>query len=287
MATDTLHLNLRAAAALVAAALAALPIPAAAYDRVATAGGSGRGCALRLPARLPDRKIVVPILMYHRINVVTPAAPASSRPLSVHPADFARQMGWLKRHRYRTITQRELFEALMCGRPLGPRPIMITFDDGYRDVFFKASPVLMRLGMRATAYVVSGRISGRDPSFLTWPLLRALERRGIEIGSHTVAHRDMTSLSDAEMLEDLTSSRRALERELHHPVPWLAYPFGAYNERAETLARRACYLLAVTTRPGTVQSARQPFALPRLRILDSTGVDGLAAMLRAWTRSQG
>lgn len=287
MATDTLHLNLRAAAALAAAALAALPVPAAAYDRVANAGGPGRGCALRLPARLPDRQVAVPILMYHRINVVTPATPAASRPLSVHPADFARQMAWLKRHRYRTITQRELFEALMCGRPLGPRPIMITFDDGYRDVFFKASPVLMRLGMRATAYVVSGRISGRDPSFLTWPLLHALERRGIEIGSHTVAHHDMTSLSDAEMLEDLTSSRRDLERELRHPVPWLAYPFGAYNERAETLARRAGYLLAVTTRPGTVQSARQPFALPRLRILDSTGVDGLAAMLGAWTRSQG
>jgi peptidoglycan/xylan/chitin deacetylase (PgdA/CDA1 family) len=217
--------------------------------------------------------------MYHRINVVTPSTPAESRGLTVHPAVFARQMTWLKRQGYRTITQRELFEALMCGRPLGPKPIVITFDDGYRDVFFKASPVLKSLGMRATAYVVSGRISGRDPSFLTWPLLHALERRGIEIGSHTMAHLDMTSLSDARMLEDLTRSRRVLERELGHPVPWLAYPFGAYDSRVERLARQAGYLLAVTTRPGAVQSARQPFALPRLRILDSTGVRGLAAML--------
>jgi peptidoglycan/xylan/chitin deacetylase (PgdA/CDA1 family) len=280
MATKTLHLNLRAAAALAAAALAALPTAALAEEGPANPR-VGRNCALRLPATLPARRIVVPILMYHRINVITPSTPAASRPLIVHPADFERQMIWLKRHGYRTITQHELFESLMCGRPLGPRPIMITFDDGYRDVFFKASPVLMRLGMRATAYVVSGRISGPDPSFLTWPLLHALERRGIEIGSHTVAHRSMPSLSDAEMLEDLTSSRRALERELHHPVPWLAYPFGAYDARVEALARRAGYLLAVTTRPGTVQSAREPFALPRLRILDSTGVDGLAAMLGA------
>lgn len=282
MATHTLHLNLRAAAAVTAAALAAFPTAVSAEDVTANPRAD-RVCALRLPARPPDRRIVVPILMYHRINVVTSETPAASRPLSVHPADFARQMAWLKRHRYRTITQRELFEALMCGRRLGPRPIMITFDDGYRDVFFRASPVLMRLGMRATAYVVSGRISGRDPSFLTWPLLHALERRGIEIGSHTVAHHDMTSLTDAEMLEDLRSSRRALERKLRHRVSWLAYPFGAYNERVATLARRAGYLLAVTTRPGTVQSARQPLALPRLRILDSTGVDGLAAMLGTWT----
>jgi peptidoglycan/xylan/chitin deacetylase (PgdA/CDA1 family) len=271
MATTTLHLNVRAAAALAAAALSAL-------TAVSAAGASG-SCALRLPPRLPARQIVVPILMYHRINVVTPSTPAESRGLTVHPAVFARQMTWLKRQGYRTITQRELFEALMCGRPLGPKPIVITFDDGYRDVFFKASPVLKRLGMRATAYVVSGRISGRDPSFLTWPLLHALERRGIEIGSHTMAHLDMTSLSDARMLEDLTRSRRVLERELGHPVPWLAYPFGAYDSRVERLARQAGYLLAVTTRPGAVQSARRPFALPRLRILDSTGVRGLAAML--------
>jgi peptidoglycan/xylan/chitin deacetylase (PgdA/CDA1 family) len=284
MATYTLHLNFRAAAALAAAALVVLPAVASAADSITNARVPDRPCALRLPSELPDRRVVVPILMYHRINVVTPSTPAASRGLTVHPADFARQMTWLKRQGYRTITQRELFEALMCGRRLGPRPIMITFDDGYRDTFFKASPVLKRLGMRATAYVVSGRISGRDPSFLTWPLLHALERRRIEIGSHTVAHRDMTSLSDAEMLRDLKSSRRALERKLGHRVPWLAYPFGAYDERVERLTRRAGYLLAVTTQAGTVQSARRPFALPRLRILDTTGVRGLAALLGASAR---
>jgi peptidoglycan/xylan/chitin deacetylase (PgdA/CDA1 family) len=279
MATTTLHLNVRAAAAFAAAALGAL-------TAVASPAGASGSCALGLPPRLPARQIVVPILMYHRINVVKPSTPAESRGLTVHPAVFARQMTWLKRQGYRTITQRELFEALMCGRSLGPKPIVITFDDGYRDVFFKASPVLKRLGMRATAYVVSGRISGRDPSFLTWPLLHALERRGIEIGSHTMAHLDMTSLSDARMLEDLTRSRRVLERELGHPVPWLAYPFGAYNARVERLARQAGYLLAVTTRPGAVQSARRPFALPRLRVLDSTGVRGLAAMLASLAASR-
>jgi peptidoglycan/xylan/chitin deacetylase (PgdA/CDA1 family) len=284
MATYTLHLNFRAAAALAAAALFVLPAAASAGAGIATARVAERLCPLRLPGELPDRRVVVPILMYHRINVVTSSTPAASRGLTVHPHDFARQMTWLKRQGYRTITQRQLFEALMCGRKLGPKPIMITFDDGYRDNFFKASPVLLRLGMRATAYVVSGRISGPDPSFLTWPLLRALERRGIEIGSHTVAHHDMTSLSDAQMLEDLTSSRRALERKLGHRIPWLAYPFGAHDERAKRLARRAGYLLAVTTRHGAVHSARHPLALPRLRVLDSTGVRGLAAMLRACAR---
>jgi peptidoglycan/xylan/chitin deacetylase (PgdA/CDA1 family) len=215
---------------------------------------------------------------------VTAATPASSRPLSVHPAAFARQMEWLSRNGYHTITQRRLFDALMCGGALPRRPVLLTFDDGYRDVFFNASEVLMRLNMRATAYVVTDRISGPDISFLTWNLLHALERRGIEIGSHTRAHRDMTSLSDEALLADLTQSRLALERELRHPVPWLAYPFGSYDARVEHVARRAGYVLGVTTEPGALHSARRPLALPRLRVLDSTGVRGLAAMLRPWTR---
>jgi peptidoglycan/xylan/chitin deacetylase (PgdA/CDA1 family) len=234
---------------------------------------------LRLPGRLPRREIAVPILMYHRINVPAPGASPITRGLTVHPADFARQMRWLKRHGYRTVTQRELFEALFRGRRLGPKPILITFDDGYQDLFYQASPVLARLGMRATAYVISGRTTGSDRTFLTWRLLRALERRGIEIGSHTVTHCDLTSLSDHKAFRELVQSRRALERRLRHPVQWFAYPFGAYDARVERLARRAGYVLAVTTEYGAVHSARRPLALRRIRVLDSTGVAGLAAML--------
>jgi peptidoglycan/xylan/chitin deacetylase (PgdA/CDA1 family) len=235
---------------------------------------------LALPRQLPQRTVVLPILMYHRINVVNASTPAASRGLTVHPAVFARQMRWLARNGYRTVTHRELFDALFRGRPLGRRPILITFDDGYRDVYYKASPVLQRLGFRATAYVISGRISNGDPSFLTWSMLRALEARGIEVASHTVSHRDLTTLSTPAALSELTNSRRALERRLGHPVQWLAYPFGRYDGRIVQLARRAGYVLATTTRPGASHTAAAPLEPRRLRVLDTTGVRGLAAMLR-------
>lgn len=256
---------------LVVLAFAALVVPSGA--------GADPNERLALPPALPHRSVSLPILMYHRINVVTPSTPAASRGLTVHPADFERQMLWLKRRGYRTVTQREVFDALFRDRPLGPRPILITFDDGYRDVFFRASPVLERLGFRATAYVISGRISAGDPSFLTWPLLKALEERGIEVASHTVHHRDLTSLSTRDALAELTQSRRALERELGHLVQWLAYPFGRFDAQVEELARRAGYVLATTTKPGVRQSARKPLALRRLRVLNSTGVNGLVSML--------
>jgi peptidoglycan/xylan/chitin deacetylase (PgdA/CDA1 family) len=97
--------------------------------------------------------------------------------------------------------------------------------------------------MHATAYVITGRISGTDPSFLTWPLLRALEMRGIEIGCHSVTHADLPTLPDATVTAELTRSRRALECALHHPVPWFAYPYGHFDARVESLARKAGYLL--------------------------------------------
>jgi peptidoglycan/xylan/chitin deacetylase (PgdA/CDA1 family) len=161
------------------------------------------------------------------------------------------------------------------------KPIVVTFDDGYADVFFRASTLIAHHGMHAIAYVITGRISAGDPSFLTWPLLKELERRGIAVGSHTVSHRDLTTLSNHELRMELLASRRVLERKLGHPVPWLAYPFGAYDARVVAFARRAGYRLAVTTRGGDLQDAHRPLELERLRVLDSTGVKGLATMLAA------
>jgi peptidoglycan/xylan/chitin deacetylase (PgdA/CDA1 family) len=238
------------------------------------------GVPLHLPAHPPDRRVVLPILMYHRVAPELPATgPSITRRLTVTRADFAAQMEWLKRHGWHAVTQRQVFDALERGARLPPKPIAITFDDGYRDVLWNASPVLSRLRMPATEYVITGRVSGSDVSFLTWPELRRLERAGIAIGSHTVTHRELTSLSSSDALAELSDSRRVLERRLGHPVQWLAYPAGAEDAGVVALARRAGYVLAVTTSPGTVQSAADPLELHRYEVLDTTGVAGLASML--------
>lgn len=235
---------------------------------------------LSLPATLPGRSLRVPILMYHRIDVLRPSLPAITRSLTVAPPDFAAQMRWLERHGFHTVTQLQLFEALEHGKKLPAKPVLITFDDGYRDVLFNAAPVLKRLGMHATAYVITGRISGPDVSFLSWAMLHALEQDGVEIGSHTVTHHELPSLNDPTALQELIQSRHALERHLHHPVQWFAYPAGKFDAHSEELVRQAGYVLAVTTQPGSAQDARQPFALHRYEVLDTTHVAGLASMLR-------
>jgi peptidoglycan/xylan/chitin deacetylase (PgdA/CDA1 family) len=159
---------------------------------------------------------------------------------------------------------------------------MITFDDGYRDVLWNAAPILHRLHMPATAYVITGRISGSDSSFLTWGELRQLERLGFTIGSHTVHHVDLTLVPPESAYSELVDSKRVLEQRLHRPVPWFAYPAGRFDAAVVGEAARAGYLLAVTTEPGFVQTNR--LELHRLEVLDTTGRSGLKALLASSPR---
>ena len=232
-----------------------------------------------LSAPSSGRSIALPILTYHRIDSLDePGLPEIRRRRTVVPTDFAAQMEWLHRQGFHAITQLQALEALELGISLPAKPILITFDDGYRDVLAHAAPVLARLRMPATAYVITGLISSPDRSFLTWDDLLALERQGVEVGSHTVTHRDLTLLSDREASEELRVSRRDLERHLGHAVPWFAYPHGAEDARVVQLVRRAGYELAVTTQPGRIQNSSAPLELRRVEVLDTSGVAGLAPL---------
>jgi peptidoglycan/xylan/chitin deacetylase (PgdA/CDA1 family) len=237
------------------------------------------GGVLRLPEPLPARTIDLPILMYHRIGPIPANIPAVTKTLTVTPQDFAGQMEWLKSHGYHAISQLQAYRALEAGKPLPSKPVMITFDDGYRDVLWHAAPVLHRLHMPATEYVITGRVSNGDPSFLTWPQLVRLEKLGVTIGSHTVTHQDLVLMSPSQALAELRDSRRALEHHLGHAVQWFAYPFGAENAAVVSLAQRVGYVLAVTTNGGTAQSAAEPLLLHREEVTDTAGPDGLAGLV--------
>ena len=139
-----------------------------------------RSALLALPARLPRRTIVLPILMYHRIDaLLAPTLPSITRRLTVAPADFAAQMNWLRRHGYYGVTQLQAFNALIHGARLaaaaGHDHLRRRLPAG-RSSLWRA-PVLVRLRLPATEYVITDRISGPDTSFLTWGQLERLQQR--------------------------------------------------------------------------------------------------------------
>lgn len=237
---------------------------------------------LTLPDPLPVRTVDVPILMYHRVAVLHGDEVGTELDLTVDPQEFGLQMQWLADNGYQTITQLQLFNALMQGAPLPDRPVMITFDDGYRGIATLAAPIMARHGFVGTAYVITDRIARKPkaaPSWMTWGHLRGLEAQGWDIGSHTVDHREIPGLSPTDAAAELRQSRFKLERILGHPVQWFCYPAGRVDAAAVEEVRKAGYVLATTTANGRTLSAQRPLELPRIRVSNSTGVRGLAAAL--------
>lgn len=238
--------------------------------------------SLTLPDPLPTRTVRVPILMYHRIAVLAGDEPAVTVGLTVDPGEFTLQMQWLKDSGFTSITQMQLYDALELGKPLPPKPVLITFDDGYRGIATTAAPIMTRVGMIGTAYVITDRIAQLKktaPTWLTWPQLRTLEQRGWDIGSHTVSHSEIPHMSTDAAMKTLRGSRFVLEKHLGHPVQWFCYPAGAVNAAAVADVQNAGYVLATTTQSGLDHSAANPLELSRIRIANNTGVRGLAAAL--------
>jgi peptidoglycan/xylan/chitin deacetylase (PgdA/CDA1 family) len=157
-----------------------------------------------------------------------------------------------------------LWQALDQGAPLPPKPVVITFDDGYVDAVTTIAPALRRYGWPATFFVITGRVGER--AFLTWPQIERLDREGMDVASHTVDHLPLPSLDPSRRAYELTASRRALEAHLGHPVRWFAYPIGPYDAASEQSVREAGYLLAFTTAPGARLTAADAMAEPRVRV---------------------
>src|SRR5262245_52155952 len=132
----------------------------------------------------------IPILSYHSID-------ESGSVISTRPERFARQMGWLAEHGYQSMTVSELLAMYGAGQRARPqKPVVITFDDGFRNVHTVAAPILQRFGFRATVFVTVNYCGGRNDwptqsvsvprgSLLDWDEIRALSRSGMEIGAHT------------------------------------------------------------------------------------------------------
>lgn len=193
-----------------------------------------------------------PILLYHSVG--EPVDP----PRWVKSDAFAQQLDWLVSEGYTPITAAELDRIELDGAPAPARPILLTFDDGYQNFYEHAFPALAARGLRATVFLISGRV-GADPAhryrderaaYVVQSEVREMEAAGIEFQSHSVSHRNLKTLSDAEALSELTASKEELLRFLHHPVTVFAYPFGGNEPHTHELVRAAGYRSAHSVSAG-------------------------------------
>jgi peptidoglycan/xylan/chitin deacetylase (PgdA/CDA1 family) len=229
--------------------------------------------AMRLDARRA-RIERVPILMYHVIG--DPRAGAPYRELFVRATDFSGQMRWLARHGYRPVTLRAVWDHWQRGTPLPPRPIVVSFDDGYRSVVHAALPAMREwrwpgvLNLTVKNLRVRGGLSERQ--------VRRLIAAGWEIDAHSITHPDLTSLDDQQLGHEVAGSRREIRRRFDVPVDFFCYPAGRYDARVIAAVHRAGFLGATTTLDGLAEPST-PYELRRVRVSRSDGVAGFAAKL--------
>ena len=211
---------------------------------------------------------------FHRVkDTVDPGDP-----LTVTTRLFQRHLEFFRRH-FRVVPLRDIVQKLERGQRLN-RELAITFDDGYRDNFETAAPVLEKLSLPATFFVVTQWIGTdvvphwdgeRNVShpWMTWDQVRQLHRKGFEIGAHTRTHVDLGRISGAEARRELVGAWIDLEREIGTAPELFAYPFGGTNHLTEAnreLVKAAGFRCCCSSFGGTNTTGGSAFHLQRIPI---------------------
>jgi peptidoglycan/xylan/chitin deacetylase (PgdA/CDA1 family) len=221
---------------------------------------------------------VAPILMYHVIN--PPPAGAPFPGLYVPRAEFLAQMLALKHAGYHPVTLDDLWANWRHGNRLPRKPIVITFDNGYRSQYTNARPILLHLHWTA---VLNTQLSGLPPSQggLTTAQFRGLLTAGWELDTQGISHADLVTEDAAGLRYQIVHARATLRRRFHVPVRWFCYPSGQYDSTVIDAVRSAGFVGSTTVVPGWASRGDDPFALPRLRVLGGTSGSGLLAQIAA------
>jgi len=231
---------------------------------------------------LPD----LPILCYHR---VVPEAPADSK-INIHVTceTLDRHLSQLRRRGMVPIT----FADLTSDAPLSGRPVILTFDDGYRDNHQYLLPLLEKHDARAVIFALGDRAletnewdsgCGETPV----PLMSDAEIREchasgrIEIGSHGLTHRSLLGMSAGDLEHELVASKSELEDLIGAPVTAFAYPYGYWGKRERDAVERAGYLYGITTDAGTPLS-RDRYSAGRRIVFPDTGRFGFFKKTSRW-----
>jgi peptidoglycan/xylan/chitin deacetylase (PgdA/CDA1 family) len=214
----------------------------------------------------------VPILEYHVLGHPPEGAPYPE--LYVGRTDFEKQMDWLEERGYEAVTLEQVQEAWYHDGTLPPKPVVISFDDGYRPQFTFALPTLRKHGW---AGVLNLKAAGSE---LYESNVRAMLAAGWELAAHTIHHLDLTELGAEELKEEVAGSRKILQEEFNVPVNNFCYPAGQFDETVIKAVEAAGYTGATTEISGFAEKDK-PYELARLEILRESHVAGLAEDLKS------
>ena len=218
--------------------------------------------------------MVGPFVFYHKIDT----APRDARIRGGYTPRkrFTRQMAFLKREGFVFYTASEMIEHYIANGSFPERGLAITFDDGWKDNYENAFPVMQEFGIKATIFLISSCVGERsvkaqsdgegEREHLSLEDVQEMSDYGIEFGSHTVNHKLLDRVPMDEVKIEVEDSKRQLEEMLKKPCNVFAYPGGHFNEASRRAVENAGYTAGFSTTYGSKDSL-DLFALNRTEIL--------------------
>jgi peptidoglycan/xylan/chitin deacetylase (PgdA/CDA1 family) len=190
----------------------------------------------------------IPILVYHKVGQLETSNASNtqkySRKFDVQVDVFENQMKYIVEQGYTPLTIQELITKEKSNT-LPTKPIVITFDDGWRSQYENALPILVKYHINGTFYIYTGVIG--SPFYMTWDDLNDLVKSNMEIGDHTKTHPRLTKIDPSKLDDELVKSKNTLEKNLHVSVTDFAYPYGDYNSKIVQAVKDAGYTSARTS----------------------------------------
>lgn len=208
-----------------------------------------------------NRKNQLFILSYHSLA-------SDDWRFSVNVSEFKRQINYLSKH-YSFISLKELSSAIRGQKTLAQPSVILTFDDGYKDVL-QVKEFLAKKHIQPALFLMSDtrhtnwtELATKRP-FLTKREVLGLAKAGWEIGSHSATHANLATVSNRD--QEVIGSKKTLEKELGLPIKYFAYPRGKYSSQVLQAVKKANYQLALTMDDGVITSATDPLLIPRIGI---------------------
>src|SRR3989344_2500760 len=175
--------------------------------------------------------LFVPVLLYHHIQPQAEAIRKEQMSLSVDSGFFEKQMQYLLKNGYNAINAAALVNALLSRTPLPSKSILVTIDDGYKDNFVYAFPVLQKYHITANFMIAAGLIGGSD--YMSWDDINQLKQSGpAYFINHTWSHFAVSNGSTDKIQYEILTGRKQLEENTGQTVNIFAYPYGTFNNNA-------------------------------------------------------
>lgn len=234
---------------------------------------------LPTPYRSISRTLRVPVLMYHYVSVPPEGADKYRNDLSVSPEQFRQQMKYLSENGYSTIDLYDLSRAVTNKQEIPPKSVIVTLDDGYRDNYENAFPILQEFGLEATFFLATGFIDQGHPGYMTWDMIGEMAEAGMRFEPHSKTHPDLTGQDREYVVYEMLGSMETIEAHIGSRPRYFAYPSGRYDEQVLEIVEELDFWGAVTTNGGAWHGFADRYEWGRSRIRNVTSLLGFIDLI--------